>query len=321
MNEQSELFRSTVTKLVEKHRSGLPGVSPALWSDLVELGLTRILLSEAQNGAGGSIADVLAIHQTLGAALAGTPYLPCTAGSFFLSQLARDPDVGLVTLLLDQDTFDWCPTPIGKRCVLPFADLIPQVIGLAPTDTGASVFLSDTESLNPLRLETTDPSFPHWTVETTALKPSKNLGEVSFEVVEQAVQALTHLSRASLCAEMLGASEHCLENLLEFLMGRKQFGQAIGTFQAVKHKTADIAIRLEGMRAFRSGLDTPGQDISDLAKAYCSDSYRFIAETATQLYGGIGFTWEHEIHWYLRHAQRTSQMCGTPAALRQQRVQ
>ena len=109
------------------------------------------------------------------------------------------------------------------------------------------------------------------------------------------------------CAEMLGAMQWIHEATLEYVQTRKQFDKTIGSYQAVQHQCADILLMTESARAATyyaawalSAKESDASKAVAVAKAYCSDMGREVAHRGVQLHGGIGFTWEHDIHLFLK---------------------
>ena len=131
------------------------------------------------------------------------------------------------------------------------------------------------------------------------------------------------LLRALLAAESAAAAQRCLEVTVAYLQTRRQFGRVIGSFQALKHRCADLAVEVTAARATAAAAvasaGDPGQFglTAALAKAYCADVFWHAAAEMVQLHGGIGFTWEHEAHRYLKRAKTTQLMLGTRGELRQ----
>ena len=128
------------------------------------------------------------------------------------------------------------------------------------------------------------------------------------------------LGRIALAAEQVGGAERCLDMSVEYAKVRTQFGRPIGSFQAIKHKCADMLTVVESARSaafYASAL--AAQDEADLAdaassaKAYCSDTFFQCAAENIQIHGGIGFTWEHPAHLYFKRAKATETMLGDPA--------
>jgi alkylation response protein AidB-like acyl-CoA dehydrogenase len=128
------------------------------------------------------------------------------------------------------------------------------------------------------------------------------------------------LARIALAAEQVGAAEMCLDLSVEYAKVRKQFGRPIGSFQAIKHKCADMLTMIESARSaafYASAL--AGQGESDLeeaaaaAKAFCSDTLFHCAAENIQIHGGIGFTWEHPAHMYFKRAKASEILLGDPS--------
>lgn len=132
-------------------------------------------------------------------------------------------------------------------------------------------------------------------------------------------------ARAALCAELAGAAHRVLEASVEYARTREQFGQPIGRFQAIQHKCADMLVGAEGIRSAAWyaawALDHDEPDASTaacLAKSYASDTALAIAGAGIQIHGGLGFTWEQDLHLYYKHAQAAALAYGSPSALRAQ---
>jgi alkylation response protein AidB-like acyl-CoA dehydrogenase len=125
------------------------------------------------------------------------------------------------------------------------------------------------------------------------------------------------IARVLLAAEMLGGAEACLTLSVEYSCSRKQFDRAIGMFQAVKHMCADMAIEIDATRvavmfaAMSAGDPAELAIAAPLVKAQAADTFTLCAGTATQVHGGIAFTWEHDLHLYLRRAKTTEALFGS----------
>jgi alkylation response protein AidB-like acyl-CoA dehydrogenase len=131
------------------------------------------------------------------------------------------------------------------------------------------------------------------------------------------------LMRVLLAAESAAAAEHCLDVTVAYLQSRKQFGRTIGSFQALKHRCADLAVEVSSARATaRAAVAAAAYGHGDLrvlaplAKRYCVDVFWHVAAEMIQLHGGIGFTWEHEAHRYLKRAKTSQLLLGSPGQLR-----
>jgi alkylation response protein AidB-like acyl-CoA dehydrogenase len=125
-----------------------------------------------------------------------------------------------------------------------------------------------------------------------------------------AVEAVLDRAVAAVTAEMLGAAQQVLEMTVQYAKDRVQFGRPIGSFQAVKHRCADMLVDVEGMRSavYYSGwavgaADPDASAAASTAKVWCSDAARRVMASALQVHGGIGFTWEHDLHLFVKRSQ------------------
>ncbi|MHB1503115.1 MAG: acyl-CoA dehydrogenase family protein [Acidimicrobiales bacterium] len=125
-----------------------------------------------------------------------------------------------------------------------------------------------------------------------------------------AVESLLERAASAVSAEMLGSAGRVEEMAVQYAKDREQFGRAIGSFQAVKHRCADMLVDIEGMRsiayyaAWSVGAGAPdGTLAASAAKVFCSDAARRVMASGLQVHGGIGFTWEHDLHLYMKRSQ------------------
>ncbi|MGI9305420.1 MAG: acyl-CoA dehydrogenase family protein [Gammaproteobacteria bacterium] len=134
------------------------------------------------------------------------------------------------------------------------------------------------------------------------------------------------LARIAIAAEQLGGADRALELTVDYVKERKQFGRPVGGFQAMKHKAADMMLKAEAARSavyysaciadeFLAGRARADElsEAASVAKAYCSDAYFFNAGCAVQMHGGIGFTWEHDMHLFFKRAKSTQLFLGDAA--------
>jgi alkylation response protein AidB-like acyl-CoA dehydrogenase len=133
-----------------------------------------------------------------------------------------------------------------------------------------------------------------------------------------AIEAATRAGWIALAADALGGAQACLDRTVDYAKERVQFGRAIGSFQAIKHRLADMMIEIEQVRsavywaACAADEDAPDALMAaHCAKALAADTYRFCAGNMIQLHGGIGFTWEHDSHLYFKRAQSDATLLGT----------
>jgi alkylation response protein AidB-like acyl-CoA dehydrogenase len=123
--------------------------------------------------------------------------------------------------------------------------------------------------------------------------------------------------KVGLCAEMCGGAQRVLEMSVEYAKVREQFGRPIGSFQAIQHKCANMLVETESSKsATYYAAWAVANDVAEaplaaaMAKAYCSDAYRHIAGEVIQIHGGIGFTWEHDMHIYFKRAKSSEVTFG-----------
>jgi alkylation response protein AidB-like acyl-CoA dehydrogenase len=135
-------------------------------------------------------------------------------------------------------------------------------------------------------------------------------------------------AQIALAAEALGGAERVLEMTVEFVKQREQFGRPIGSFQALKHRLADMMVQVEAARSASwyaaCVADEQGAELAEaaaIAKSYCCDAFYECAASAIQLHGGIGFTWEHDAHLYFKRARASATLLGSPAWQREQLAQ
>ena len=121
---------------------------------------------------------------------------------------------------------------------------------------------------------------------------------------------LVDRAKVALCAEMCGGAQKVLEMSVEYAKVREQFGKPIGSFQAIQHKCANMMVQVESAKsATYYAAWAVANDVAEahlaacMAKAYCSDAYRFVSAEGIQIHGGIGFTWEHDMHLYFKRAK------------------
>jgi alkylation response protein AidB-like acyl-CoA dehydrogenase len=135
-----------------------------------------------------------------------------------------------------------------------------------------------------------------------------------------ALRRALDLGAIALAAESVGGAQRCLDLSVAYAQQREQFGRPIGSFQAIKHKCADMMVKVETARsAAYYAACAAAEDAADLpvaaslAKAYCSEAYYHCAAETIQIFGGVGFTWEYDPHLYFKRARASESLLGTPA--------
>lgn len=282
------------------------------WSTLVEAGWAGLEVPEQFGGAGASFAESAVVCEELGRAASATSFL----GGAVLA-------VGALNALQPSDTRDGLLTDVargGARLAVALEpyDFVPDAAGadriLVVTDCGVSV--SDvTATRQPVIDETR---------RLAAVEPNPDTAELlPFADDIAAVQRLRDRAATAIACDSLGLSEAMLAATVDYAKVRHQFGRAIGSFQAVKHACADMAVSIAVSRQLVTAAvqavagNHPDADVAvSMAKAHACASAVEIAGKAMQLHGGIGYTWESGIHVYLKRAILNRSLFGSPAAHR-----
>jgi alkylation response protein AidB-like acyl-CoA dehydrogenase len=145
-----------------------------------------------------------------------------------------------------------------------------------------------------------------------------------------AVSRTLHRACIALAAEQVGGAARCLEMSVEYAKVRTQFQRPIGSFQAIKHKCADMLVDVESARsasydASRVAASDPSDEelavAASMTKSFCSEAFFRCAAETIQVHGGIGFTWEHDAHLFFKRARASQQMLGDPAYHRERLAQ
>ena len=139
------------------------------------------------------------------------------------------------------------------------------------------------------------------------------------------LQYVLDLAATALACEQVGGAQRCLTMATEYAKTRLQFGRAIGSFQAIKHRCADMLVEVEFSRSaayhaafcVADGRDDDLALAASMAKSYCSDAYFHAAAETIQIHGGMGFTWEHPVHLYFKRAKSSAMLFGDPVQHRE----
>lgn len=305
------------------------GYDPELWKQLAELGLPGLLIATEYGGVGLGAEELEAVSEEIGAALAPSPFLSSSvltaalidaAGTEedkhrLLPALADGSSIG--TVAVTGPTGSWTPegvavqangTLTGTASYVTFGQLADVILVVARTGDGIGVFEVAPDASGFLRTaaEVFDPTvrLSHFTFADT---PARRIGTAGWEAVQKALD----LSIIALAGEQAGGARKIFETTVEYLKTRVQFGRAIGSFQAMKHLAADRLLDVESATsAARHAAADGGPGAIALAGFACAEAYETVALSAIQMHGGIGFTWEHPAHLYLRRARSGAQLFG-----------
>ncbi|WP_194918763.1 acyl-CoA dehydrogenase family protein [Catenulispora rubra] len=325
--EQEEL-RRTVRTLLERAAGG------DAWRLLAEqVGALGLAIPEEYGGAGFSVLETHVLLEELGAALAVPGFLSTTlAAQAILAGDSAEAKAALLPGIAEgathaavaweasgvtatEEASGWRLTGTADH-VLDGSEanllIVPAQMPERRSPTALFVVAAGDAAVS--EVETVDPGRPQAHVEFRAA-PALSLGADPARVLDLACVAIS--------AEQVGAAQRAFDLTLAYAKQRVQFGRPIGSFQAVKHRLADLFTLLESARsasyaaAFAAASGHELTVAASRAKAYCSEAFSTIAGEAIQLHGGIGITWEHPIHLYFKRAHATSQLFGSPAWHRQ----
>ncbi|MEV2249296.1 acyl-CoA dehydrogenase [Streptomyces sp. NPDC050147] len=305
------------------------GGRPAYWDGLAEQGLLAVHLPQEYGGGGGDLVDLAVVLEEAGRAALPGPYLVSSLASVVLhragavdlaADLASGARIGAVALgagtltavsVADGYLLDGTAPPV--LCGAD-ADLL---ILAAESARGTEWLAVDAAELTVRTQESADPTRP--TAEVTAHGIEVPAGRVLG--VDAAL--VRDLASALYAADACGVAAWALETATEYAKVREQFGRPIGQFQAVKHLCADMLVRLEQARALAwdaaRAADEPPEVrglVAALAAGAALDAAYSCAKDSVQILGGIGFTWEHDAHLYLRRSVVARQLLGTGDAHR-----
>ncbi len=316
-----------------------------LWRALSrELGIGAIGVPEAFGGLGLSYAEVCMAMEELGYALTPTPFfgtIVLAANLLLLSDddsACRDTLPDLVsgdrtaTVTVSAQSFSLLPAVEAARLdgsdAWRLSGSVKHVIDghradllvvPARTAEGVSLFLVDSsdDKVATHLVPSLDLTRHLATVEMSDA-PGRPIGAIGSGA--QSLARLSHLIIVALAAEQIGGASAVLDMSVEWAKQRVQFGRAIGSFQAIKHRAVDMLLQVDAGAAIARNAALHAAtgharlpESAHMAKAYCSDTFTRAAAGNIQIHGGIGFTWEHPAHLYLRRAKSSELMFGTPA--------
>jgi alkylation response protein AidB-like acyl-CoA dehydrogenase len=301
MTEERELLRETVASLVEKHANpeavrramgSERGYDEKLWTLLCEqVGVAALMVPEELGGAGGELADAAVVIEELGKGLVPTPLLGTTLTQVALLA-ADEPDGDTLEKLAEGSS-------IGSMVFDPDyvvnGDIADVVVAAA------------------------DGRLTRWTEFTahhaTSMDPTRRLArlEPGTTVDLGADPGLADTAAILLAAEQIGAASRCLDLTVAYTKDRVQFGRPIGSFQALKHRMADLYVKVQSARAVvDEAIADPTPTAAALARVAASEAFTDVAGESIQMHGGIAITWEYDIQLYFKRAHGSAQLLGPP---------
>ena len=329
--EQDELAASVRSLLAKRSDSAAVRVAMessvshdvSLWRLLCEqVGVAALPIPEEAGGAGFSLAEALVVAEEVGYSLAPLPLLSSLVTSAALvatgaDQLLARIAAGEVATVVSASFLT--ASPVAAEPVTFAGGRVTGTIPNVVDGDIASILIVAAQAGDGVVLLSVDPADVHRTA-TPAMDPTLRLATLTFTDTEatmiaaDATAALRAAHRAgalTVAALQVGSAQRGLDMTVAYSRERHQFGRAIGSFQALKHRMADMLVRVEMARsALYAAIDDPAMIHS--ASAYCSEALTHIAAETIQLHGGIGITWEHDAHLVFKRAHSLGQLFGQP---------
>ncbi len=345
---------------VRKVMESETGYDADVWRRIgTELGWPAVIIPEEYGGLGLTYVELVALLEEMGGALLCSPFFSsvCLAGNALIvggteeQKLEHLPgiaagettatlayteengrwDAGAVEAVAKRDGSDFVLS--GTKTFVPDGHTADLLVVAARSEgsegeEGISLFVVPADS---------DGIERRWlpTMDQTRKQAEVKLGDVRVPAAALmgeegggwvALSRTLDLAAVALSAEQIGGANKCLDLTVEYAKDRIQFGRPIGSFQSIKHKCADMLLKVESGRSasYYAGWAASVDDAelpatASLAKAYCSDAYFKCASEALQIHGGVGFTWEYDIHMHFKRAKATETFLGN-AAYHRERV-
>jgi alkylation response protein AidB-like acyl-CoA dehydrogenase len=326
------------------------GFDPELWAEMAALGWPAMHIPEEYGGAGFSYLELGIVLEEMGRTLAPSPMfssvvlganLLLLAGSEeqkkeHLAGIASGEQTMAVAIVEPSGRWDAAGVAAtarrdgddvvldGVKSYVVDGHTAHTVAVAARNETGdVGFYLIDGHApgVHRTKLETMDMTRKQASISLDGVRvpAAAALSGVASDTIER----LYDLAAVAMAFEQVGGAQRCMEMAVAYAKDRVQFGRPIGSFQAIKHKCADMLVSVESAKssAYYAGWAAAADDpelriVAPLAKAYCSDAYFSVAAENIQVHGGIGFTWEHDAHLYFKRAKSSQLMFGDPAAWR-----
>jgi alkylation response protein AidB-like acyl-CoA dehydrogenase len=352
--EQEELRRSVRRFLEDKSpvtevrrlMETTEGFDRAVWEQMAnQLGLQALAIPEEYGGVGFGYVELTVVFEEMGAALLCAPYFSTIALAANALLSSRDegakkdllPGIAsgetIATLALTEDSGRWDLDGVtlaasrkgdewkldGHKMFVVDGNNADLVLAAARTDKGVSLFAVEggATGMTATPLATMDQTRKQARIEF-ASTPARLVGDEG--AAAPVLSRTLDLAAVALAAEQVGGAQRCLDMAVEYAKTRIQFGRPIGSFQAIKHKCADMLLEVESAKsaAYYAGWAAAEDSeelpvVASLAKSYCSEAYFHAAAENIQIHGGIGFTWEHDAHLYFKRAKSSELMLGDPS--------
>jgi alkylation response protein AidB-like acyl-CoA dehydrogenase len=358
--EEHEELRRTVRKFMEAKSDEQAarrlmqterGYDEGVWQQMAEqLGLQGLIVPADLGGAGLGFVELGIVLEEMGRVLFCGPYLSTAVLAVTTLLEAGDDETRAqllpriaageitVTLAAVEKAGGWNPAAIethaesdgdlwlidGTKEFVVDGHIADVLLVVAQTSEGLGLFQVSGEAVGLERtlLPTLDLTRKLARVKL-ARTPATRIG-AGGDLLE-ALERVEALAAVALASEAVGGAQRCMELSVEYAKTRLQFGRPIGSFQAIKHRCADMLVEVEFAKsaAYHAAFAAAGANeddllaAADMAKSYCSDAYFHVAAETIQVHGGMGFTWEHPAHLYFKRAKSSALLFGDPVQHRE----
>jgi alkylation response protein AidB-like acyl-CoA dehydrogenase len=320
------------------------GYDSAVWKQMAEqLGLQSLIIPEEYGGQGFNFVELGVVLEEMGRALLTAPYFSGVLAATALLEAGDDeskkaylPGIAsgetIATFAFTEENGKWDQSGItmeatssgdgytlnGVKSFVLDGHTANLILVAAKTGNGIGIFAVDGDASGLTReaLSTMDQTRKQAKL-TFSNTPARLVGETQGW---DTMSRILDLAVVALAAEQVGGAQFVLEMAVQYAKDRVQFGRPIGSFQAIKHKCADMLLEVESAKsaayyalwcAAERNEELPS--VASLAKAYCSEAYFHAAAENIQIHGGIGFTWEHPAHLYFKRAKSSELLFGDPS--------
>lgn len=321
------------------------GYDPDVWTQMAEqLGLQSLIIPEDHGGQGFGYVELTIVMEEMGRVLLCAPFFSTVAlatnailhSGDDAAKEALLPGIAagetIATVAFTEPNGRWDATGIeatatadgdgyridGTKSFVIDGHLANLFIVAARTDAGVSLFrvAGDATGIERTQLSTMDQTRKQAKIEFSST-PATLLGTDGggWDVLETVLD----LAVVALASEQVGGAQFVLDMAVQYAKDRVQFGRPIGSFQAIKHKCADMLLEVESAKSAAyyaawcaAEMNDELPSVASLAKSYCSEAYFHAAAENIQIHGGIGFTWEHPAHLYFKRAKSSELLFGDP---------
>ena len=320
------------------------GYDEAVWAQMAEqLGLQSLIVPEEYGGQGFGYVELIVVLEEMGRALLCAPFFSTimatnallasgntAACEAHLPGIASGETIATVALAEASGRWDADGVQVeasgsgdsftisGEKMFVTDGATANLIIVAARANGGIHLFTVDGDAAGLTResLSTMDQTRKQAKL-TFDNTPATHLADTNDFAM---MSSILDLAAVALAAEQVGGAQFVLEMAVQYAKDRVQFGRPIGSFQAIKHKCADMLLEVESAKsaAYYAGwcaneMNDELPSVASLAKSYCSEAYFHAAAENIQIHGGIGFTWEHPAHLYFKRAKSSELMFGDPA--------